>query len=41
LVILASVHGVDDKVEAVLLGVDDDGDLEGWPDLVGVLDCGF
>jgi len=38
---LAGVHGVDDKVEAVLLGVDDDGDLEGWPDLVGVLDCGF
>jgi len=38
---LAGVHGVDDKVDRVLLGVDDDGNLEGWPDLAGVPECDF
>ena len=32
---------MDDKVDGVLLGVDDDGDLEDWPDFVGVLECDF
>jgi len=38
---LASVRGVDDEVDRVLLGVDDDGNLEGWPDLAGVPECDF
>jgi len=38
---LAGVHGMDDKGEAVLLGVDDDGNLEGWPDLAGILEYDF
>jgi len=32
---------MDKEVNAVLLGVDDDEDLEDWPDFVGVLDCDF
>jgi len=32
---------MDDKVDRVLLGVDDDGDLEDWPDLAGVLEYDF
>jgi len=38
---LAGVRGVDDKVEAVLLGVDDDGDLEVWPDVAGIPEYDF
>jgi len=29
---------VDEEVNAILLGVDDDGDLEDWLDFAGVLD---
>ena len=38
---MAGVRGVDDKGEAVLLGVDNDGNLEGWPDLAGVPEYDF
>ena len=38
---MAGVCGVDDKVDRVLLGVDDDGDLEDWPDLAGVPEYDF
>jgi len=30
---------MDDKVDGVLLGVDDGGDLEGWPDFAGIPEC--
>ena len=38
---MASVRGVDDEVEAGLLGVDDDRGLEDWPDFAGVPEYDF